>query len=172
MVLEEYVSKEQALESEKAKFEDYPDLFKSLEDGDNPFFNVSDDDYKNLVGKCFTNYDNTVVLKVTGLRDDYDSPYYETDHHISEFLYEQFEKDFMDDWCEEDYIWLQDAATHDPKYKRWCLSEYTNMNIGSENMYHLAVDGNLYTWADCDEYYRFHEISQEEFEEIKQKVKS
>lgn len=37
VVLEEYVSKEQALESEKAKFEDYPDLFKSLEDGDNPY---------------------------------------------------------------------------------------------------------------------------------------
>jgi len=37
VVLEEYISKEQALESEKAKFKDYPDLFKSLEDGDNPY---------------------------------------------------------------------------------------------------------------------------------------
>lgn len=37
IVLEEYVSKEQALESEKEKFKDYPDLFKSLEDGDNPY---------------------------------------------------------------------------------------------------------------------------------------
>lgn len=37
VVLEEYVSKEQALESEKAKFKDYPDLFKSLEEGDNPY---------------------------------------------------------------------------------------------------------------------------------------
>ena len=37
VVLEEYISKEQALASEKHKFKDYPDLFKSLEDGDNPY---------------------------------------------------------------------------------------------------------------------------------------
>ncbi len=37
VVLEEYISKEQALASEKSKFKDYPDLFKSLEDGDNPY---------------------------------------------------------------------------------------------------------------------------------------
>lgn len=33
----EYISKEQALESEKSKFQDYPDLFASLKDGDNPY---------------------------------------------------------------------------------------------------------------------------------------
>ena len=147
-------------------------VFIDNEDGNNPFFDVSDDDFKNLVGKCFANHDKTIVLKVTGLRDDYDSPYYEDDYHISNFLYEQFEQDFLGDWCEEDYNWLQDTAEHDPEYKRWCLSKYTNMNIGSEGMYHLAVDGNLYSWVDCDEYYRFHEISQEEFEEIKQSIKS
>lgn len=37
VVLEQYVSKEQALESEKNKFKDYPDLFESLKDGDNPY---------------------------------------------------------------------------------------------------------------------------------------
>ena len=37
ITVEEYVSKEQALEREKAKFEDYPDLFESLKDGDNPY---------------------------------------------------------------------------------------------------------------------------------------
>lgn len=142
------------------------------EDGDDPFFDVSDNDFKNLVGKCFANYDNTIVLKVTGLRDDYDSPYYEDDYHISNFLYEQFEKDFMGEWCEEDYNWLQDTAKDKPEYKRWCLSKYTNMNIASEDMYHLAIDGNLYVWVDCDEYSRFHEISQEEFEKIKQSVNS
>ncbi len=33
----EYVSKEQALESERSKFEDYPALFESLKDDDNPY---------------------------------------------------------------------------------------------------------------------------------------
>ena len=33
----EYISKEQALDSEKEKFKDYPALFESLQDGDNPY---------------------------------------------------------------------------------------------------------------------------------------
>ncbi len=33
----EYISKDSALESEKSKFEDYPDLFESLKEGDNPY---------------------------------------------------------------------------------------------------------------------------------------
>jgi len=33
----EYISKEEALESEKEKFKDYPALFESLKDGDNPY---------------------------------------------------------------------------------------------------------------------------------------
>ena len=33
----EYISKEDALESERAKFDDYPGLFESLKEGDNPY---------------------------------------------------------------------------------------------------------------------------------------
>ncbi len=33
----EYISKEQALEAEKDKFKDYPALFESLQEGDNPY---------------------------------------------------------------------------------------------------------------------------------------
>jgi len=33
----QYISKEEALESEKSKFADYPNLFASLADGDNPY---------------------------------------------------------------------------------------------------------------------------------------
>ena len=43
------------------------------------------------------------------------------------------------------------------------------MNIGSENMYHLGKDGNLYTTVDCgDDYFVFTHVSSEEGNRIRE----
>ena len=44
-------------------------------------------------------------------------------------------------------------------------------NIGSEGMFHLGKNGKLYTSVSCgDEWYEYHEISNEEFERIREEA--
>ena len=143
---------------------------------DEDFFDCNIDDYKAIVGKCFRRDD--VVLKVLGIRDDFDNKYYKVDHHEAEFLYEQYEY-YGGEWHVPDYIWLQETvygkyATKDDKetYLRFCFTPNTEMNIGREGMYKLGKDGLLYTDDDCScEYYtRYEEIPNKVFEKIKQQA--
>lgn len=140
---------------------------------ENDFFNCDINDYKAIVGKCFTH--DGVVLKVLGIRDDFDNKYYESGHYETEFLYEQYEY-FANEWHIQDYIWLQDivygkyASENDKKeYLRFCFTPNTEMNIGREGMYMLGKDGLLYTDVDCSGecYTCYKEISNEVFEKIR-----
>ena len=144
-----------------------------LDDG---FLDCNIDDYKAIVGKCFRHGD--VVLKVLGIRDDFDNKYYKDGHYETEFLYEQYER-YSDEWHIQDYIWLQEtvfseyASESDKKeYMRFCFTPNTEMNIGREGMYMLGKDGLLYTDDDCssERYNRFEEISNELFEQIRQEA--
>jgi hypothetical protein len=59
----------------------------------------------------------------------------------------------------------------DKKYLKFCITPYTEMNIGSENMYHLGKDGNLYIDVDCSgEYMKIENIENETFEKIRKEA--
>lgn len=137
------------------------------------FFDCDINDYKAIIGKCFR-HDN-IVLKVVGIRDDFDNKYYEAGHYETEFLYEQYEC-YSDEWHIQDYIWLQEsvygkyASVSDKKeYLRFCITPNTEMNIGREGMYMLGKDGLLYVDEDCSRecYTRYEEIPNEVFEKIR-----
>lgn len=74
---------------------------------DEDFFDCNIDDYKAIVGKCFRHKD--IVLKILGIRDDFDNKYYKVDQLEKEFLYEQYEF-YNNKWHIPDYIWLQDIV--------------------------------------------------------------
>lgn len=115
-------------------------------------------DYKELVGKCFM-CDNRWAIKVVGLDPN----------KIHEFLYERYDY-YSGSWNVQDFIWLQDIAMYDPKYKKYCLTSQTEKNIASESMFHLGSDGNLYESIDCDAFYKYTPIDNEQFEEIKRQA--
>ena len=142
---------------------------------DDDFFDCNIDDYKAIVGKCFRHKD--IVLKVLGIRDDFDNKYYKVDQLEKEFLYEQYEF-YNNKWHIPDYIWLQDMvydknATKEDKeeYLRFCFTPNTEMNIGREEMYLLGKDGLLYADYHCSgEYTQYKEIHNETFEQIRQEA--
>lgn len=113
-------------------------------------------EYQDIVGKCFINNrigDAVKILLVTDLDP-------------SEFIYERFNQTRYGVWITEDYIWLQER--NDLKYEKYKVTPYANINIGSEGMFHLGKNGKLYTSVSCgDEWYEYHEISNEEFERIR-----
>lgn len=154
------------------KFEICTDISKI----DENFFNCSLEDYKNIVGKCFRH--GNIVLKVVGIRDDFDNPYYESCHYEINFLYEEF-RNLRDGWNIKDYIWLQDRVDSmyideedRQKYLKFCITPFTEMNISREGMYQLGKDGKLYVGDDCSGecYTCFEEMNPEEFERIRMEV--
>lgn len=130
------------------------------EDDVDDFFVDDYEDYKKIVGKCFINKEIGVAVKILEIPDD---EYYQIEPY--EFIYERFDEEF-NGWAPEDYNWLQDQ-TQD-KYNEFKITPYANMNIASENMFHLGKNGKLYTSVDCgDDYYEFTEITVDEFEKIR-----
>lgn len=125
------------------------------------FLNTTEEDYKKIKGKCFIReLGGFIVVRV----EDLISPQY------TEFLYEQYEQ-FGGSWNCKDYNWLQSTATYHSEYEKYCLTDQTDMNIGSENMYHLGKDGNLYTTLECgDEWLRFIPFDPDKFEKIKEEA--
>lgn len=120
------------------------------------------DDYKYILGKCFINKGLGIVLGILDCPEDRDN---------YEFLFEQFEKwDSDGEWYCKDYIWLQNCD--DLEYEKYKLTTQTEMNIASENMYHLGSDGNLYLWTgDCEnEYYKFIPLDQHDFDNIREEA--
>ena len=158
--------------------EEYQDMYQLLDDisgntnndSDNNIVVVNDaeeffvdntyDAYKVLKGKCFI-IKGCMAIKILDVpNDEYDNidPY--------EFIYEKFDLVNDSDWEPEYYNWLQEQT--EDKYKKYKITQYSNMNIASENMFHLGKNGKLYTTVDCgDEYYEFAEITKEQFEEIR-----
>lgn len=130
----------------------------SEDDVDN-FFADDYVDYKKIVGKCFINEEIGVAVKILEIPND---EYHEIEPY--EFIYEMCEN-CIDGWNFEDYNWLQE---HTDAYEKYKITPYANMNIASENMFHLGKNGKLYTTVDCgDEYYEFTEITEDEFEKIR-----
>ena len=158
--------------------EEYQDMYQLLDDisgntnndSDNNIVVVNDaeeffvdntyDDYKVLKGKCFI-IKGCMAIKVLDVpNDEYDN----IDSY--EFIYEKFDLVNDSDWEPEYYNWLQEQT--EDKYKKYKITQYSNMNIASEDMFHLGKNGKLYTTVDCgDEYYEFAEITKEQFEEIR-----
>jgi len=126
------------------------------------FLNMTEEDYNRIVGKCFVRESRLcVVIKVVGIQD----------LHYTEFLYEQFEQFIDNSWNCKDYIWLQSIADSDPEYKKYCLTDQTEMNIGSEGMFHLGKDGYLYTPVEWGEdWYRWIPFDSDKFEKIKEEA--
>ena len=118
-------------------------------------------EYQDIVGKCFINNRIGIAVKVLlAPGDDLDS---------YEFIYERFDNWDGGGWEVGYYIWLQ--KQNEPKYEKYKITPYANMNIASEDMFHLGKNGKLYTTVDCgDEWYEYHEISNEEFEKFREEA--
>jgi hypothetical protein len=129
------------------------------EDDVDDFFADDYEDYKKIMGKCFINEEIGIAVKILEIPDD---EYYQIEPY--KFIYERCDN-WIDGWNFEDYNWLQE---HTGVYEKYKITPYANMNIASENMFHLGKNGKLYTTVDCgDEYYEFTEISSDEFENIR-----
>ena len=129
------------------------------EDELDDFFTDDGKDYINILEKAFINEEIGVAIKVVGY------PMSSLDDKLYEFVYERFEY-MVDGWEVEDYIWLQEQDND--KYNKMKLTPYANLNIASENMFHLGKNGKLYTTVDCgDEWYEYHEITEEQFQKIR-----
>lgn len=126
------------------------------------FLNTTEEDYKKIKGKCFIReLGGFIVVRV----EDLISPQY------PEFLYEQYDQYNDGSWNCKDYNWLQKTAVYDPEYRKYCLTDQTDMNVGSEEMYCLGKDGNLYVTLECgDEWLRFIPIDSDKFEKIKEEA--
>ena len=129
------------------------------EDELDDFFTDDGKDYINILEKAFINEEIGVAIKVVGY------PISSLDDKLYEFIYERFEY-VVDEWEIEDYIWLQEQD--DDEYNKMKITPYANLNIASENMFHLGKNGKLYTSVDCgDEWYEYHEITEEQFQKIR-----
>ena len=131
----------------------------------------TEDDLKQMIGQCFMSKDGKTAVKIVGMRDDRDNKYWNQCWY--EFLFEKYEKDYEGDWMCQDYIWLQEQANEDDedaeKYKRWCLTDQTDMNIASESMFHIGKDHHLYVDYTCaSDYEEFAPMENpEQFERIR-----
>ena len=138
------------------------------------YFEAIEEDYKKLIGTCFINEDKSIVVKVVGIRDDYDDKYYEVDHHVDNFLYEKYERYNDGTWHTQDYIWLQETAKGrfaEEEYLKWCLTSQTEMNINAEGMFMLGKDGNLYVDVSCGgDYDVYKPMSKATFELIREEA--
>lgn len=129
------------------------------EDDFDDFFADDYEDYKKIMGKCFINERIGIAVKILEIPDD---EYYQIEPF--EFIYERCDK-WIDGWSLEDYNWLQE---HTGVYEKYKITPYANMNIASEEMFHVGKNGKIYTTVACDdEFYEFTEITADEFEKIR-----
>ena len=159
--IDHYVSDKLSKEEENVNYVGDTIIQVDEDDFDDFFVGFhSDKEYQDIVGKCFINNRIGDVVKVlmTG-----------SDPYPSEFIYERFNQTRYGAWITEDYIWLQEQ--NESKYEKYKVTPYANINIGSEGMFHLGKNGKLYTSVSCgDEWYEYHEISNEEFEKIREEA--
>lgn len=155
---------------------EYDDIEDLHMDAITEYFSPTEDIMKTLVGKCLKEPFGDTVIKIVGLRDDYDSPYYKD--QFDEFLYEKYEKYRDGTWHPQDYIWLQKEAVSKyrteeerNKYKRWCHTTQTELNYASESMYMVGKDGKLFIDYDCsNDYKALIPISNKTFEKIRKEA--
>lgn len=151
--------KDTVVKVEDEDFNNEIEFDEAVYDIQDDWFDVDDEVYESLVGKCFINNARDEIVKVIGLskglcseRAEYEDAY--------EFIYERFYYATVKgrpSWVLPDYIWLQETANYDEKYKNYCLSPLAEMNIASENMYHVGKDGKLYVDHTCGGDYEMYE---------------
>lgn len=122
---------------------EYDHIEDYIEERTDGFFNTGEEDYKKIVGRCFINEnDRSTVIKVIAIPQPEDS-------ECINFIFEMFEKS-KDGWEVSDYIWLQESGKLNPEFEKYReMSPYADMNISSEGMFHLGIDGNLYVDLSC-----------------------
>lgn len=120
-----------------------------VEERQEEFFNVPDEEFKKLVGKTFVNKDFSIIFKVVGYNPA----------HPTNFFYEQYERSNKG-WALGDWGWLAEAFTY-PDWKDYrnpleveAMEQYIDcpgveMNIGREEMYMLGMDGKIYVDTSC-----------------------
>lgn len=138
------------------------------------FFDVSNEDLENAVGKVFINKEQNIIFKVVGYNSN--SP--------GEFYYEQYSRTSTG-WEPKDSIWLDEESVNflRPYYigqgeletlEAWGEDPAVDMNICQEEMYMLGIDGNMYVDTSCggdyDVYYQMTDNGAT-FELIKQSAK-
>ena len=153
----------------------FDDIRDYIEQRTNEFFNTTREDYERIVGTCFINEYKTKVLKVVGLPDKDDDS-----NNESNFLYEQYERWSDGTWHNKEYIWLQETAHEEhsellkdwaEKYKKYCLTSQTEINLDAEGMYMLGKDGNLYSDYTCGgDYYVFKPMKLTTFDLIREEA--
>lgn len=144
----------------------YDHIDEYVDDRIEDFFDIPDEMYESLVGKCFLNSDKSIAVKIVGLTNvNY------------EFLYEMYERfKKHSTWDVKDHNWLQDqlstSSSKDSdvykKYESYALTDQTDINLAGENMFHIGKDGNLYVDTTCgDDYDVYMPIKESRFELIK-----
>lgn len=134
-----------------------PSIEEYIENYESDFFNVTEEDYKNIVGKIFTNKNDlelfrySIFIKIVGFNPE----------NPAEFFYEEYRKG-NNGWHQDDYNYLQDYIDQNPNYEQYRDRPEVFVNIASENMYMLGKDGNLYTDYSCGgDYWKFVPIDDE-----------
>lgn len=137
-------------------------------------------DYEKLVGRCFKQIGGGEVIKILAIPEDNEK--YEVGYY--EFIFERYDQYLNGKWYEQDYNWLQEDVYGKYGVNSKFVNEYTlnrkqyadissqaDMNISSEDMYHLGIDGNIYINIGCSNtWLRYKEISNNKFERIKRKA--
>lgn len=125
------------------------DIDEYIEKRTEKFFDVPDENYREIVGKTYVNKENDTIFKVVGYNPQ----------RPAEFYYEEYRRS-RTGWVPKDYIWLEeDSYEHLKDYytapgalealNKWISDPDVDMNIGREEMYMLGVDGNMYVDTDC-----------------------
>ena len=151
--------------------------YKKLND---EFFDTKKTDYDKLVGRCFEQIGGGEVIKVLAIPKNNK----ETNTRYIEFIFERYNQYLNGKWYEQDYNWLQEDVYGKYGVNSKFVDEYTlnrkqyadispqaDMNVCSENMYHLGKDGHIYINVACgDTWLKYKEISNKKFERIKAKA--
>lgn len=128
-----------------------------------------------MVGRCFIPIGGGEVIKVLAIP---------TEKEYCEFIFERYEQYLDGKWYEQDYNWLQENVYGkygvNSKYvdsytlnrKKYAdISSQADMNICSEDMYHLGKDRHIYVNIACgDTWLKYREISNDKFERIKKEA--
>lgn len=154
--------------------------YKKIKD-DSFFKEPTIKDYNKLVGRCFIQVGGGDVIKVLAVP---------TDKKYYEFIFERYTEYLNGKWYIQDYNWLQDTVFGkfginsknyaknsafrsyvEPYIQYALISSQVDMNVSSEDMYQLGIDGNIYINIGCsDTWLRYREISNKKFEKIKEKA--
>lgn len=133
---------------------EYDWLDDLIEDREKELFNITPEDYKKIVGNVYINKKKDIILKVVGF-NEYT---YKDDPYYTNFFYIEYWKDNNDNWHPQDSYLLKNQIQrfHEDDQTIFYREHYsdlppeTSVNLCSEHMYMLGIDGNLYVDYSCN----------------------